>query len=200
MLCFVALGAYVSHRPPGPLDLWAQGFAGRGLGLAAVAYRGGLLPTYVVMGILAIALAVLRPSWRGRVAFALVALLSTWLISDFFKNFFGRPRPEHWFLFHETSASYASGHAALPLIAYGLPAIFLWKSGLSRPVRLAASGALALWCALVAWSRLAMGAHYPTDLLGGWLLALAVLAGLRALVELFADVRLSVRPSAAPPT
>lgn len=200
MLCFIALGAYVSHRPPGWLDRWGLGLAGHGLGFATVAYRSGLLPAYVVLGLLAIALALRRPRLRGPVAFAVVAFVSTWLLSDLFKSLFGRLRPEGWSMVHETSASYASGHAALTLVTYGLLAFFLWRSSLPRPVRLAASSALAAWCAIVAWSRLAMGAHYATDLIGGWLLAVAVLAGLRALVELFRDVRLSVRPTAAPPT
>jgi undecaprenyl-diphosphatase len=123
-------------------------------------------------------------AWRGRVLFAIVALLLAWVVSDFFKAVFHRARPADWQLVHESSTSYSSGHATLTVVVYGLWAYFLWNSSLPRPLRLVLSGMLVLWCLIVAWSRLAMGAHYPTDIAGGWLLAAAVLLGLRALVGL----------------
>ena len=150
--------------------------------------------------LLGIAFAVIVPSWRGRVAFSVVALLVGWVVSDFFKDLFERARPLDWVGVHETSYSYSSGHATLTLIAYGLWAYYLWRSDLPAPLRAGLSGFLVLWCAIVGWSRLAMGAHYPTDVLGGWLLGLAILAAIRAVALAFKGVRLSAWPASEPPT
>lgn len=184
MILYIVLGAYVSSRPPGPLDRAAEGLVGHGLPLAIVAYRSGLLPAYLAISLIALVAALVLPRWRGRVAFAVAALLASWVVSDFFKGVFHRPRPEDWVLVRETSNSYSSGHATLSLVVYGLWAYFLWRSNLPPAVRLIASGTLMVWCLIVAWSRLAMGAHYPTDLIGGWLLGIAMLTGLWSLSTL----------------
>ena len=180
LILYIALGAYVSARPPGAFDLAARPLVGHGLGLALVAYRSGLFPTYATLAVLAVIGSLWVPRWRGRVAFGVVALLSAWVVSDYFKSVFARPRPADWVIVHESSTSYSSGHATLSLVVYGLWAYFIWHTALPQPVRVAVSGTLALWCLIVAWSRLAMGAHYPTDLVGGWLLALAILTALAA--------------------
>jgi len=177
---YVTIGDLVAHQPPGAFDRGAQALLGHGLGLAIWGYRSGLFPTFAALCVLTIIFAIFVREWRGRVAFATGALLLTWFISDRFKDFFARPRPEHWLLVHETSPSYSSGHAANSLVFYGLWAFFLWRSGLPLGIRIAASGILGVWTLIVAWSRLAMGAHYPTDIIGGWLLAIAVVCGLRA--------------------
>ena len=78
------------------------------------------------------------------------------------------------------SASYSSGHSALGLAFYGLWALMIWISDLPLAARIAVSGVLFAWSVVIDWSRLAMGAHYPTDIIGGWLLAIAVVAALRA--------------------
>jgi undecaprenyl-diphosphatase len=90
--------------------------------------------------------------------------------SDFFKAFFQRARPPEWFAIHETSFGYASGHATLSLAFYGLWAYVAWRAMAPSPGRTALVVGLGLWIAAIGWSRLALGAHYPTDLLGGYLL------------------------------
>jgi undecaprenyl-diphosphatase len=177
---YAALGSAVSWRPPSAFDLAGQALLGHGLAFAYVAYRSGLFQTYAVLCVITIVAAIFLPRWRGRVAFAIGALLLTWIISDRFKDLFHRPRPDHWLLVHETSASYSSGHSALGLAFCGLWALMIWLSDLPLAVRIAVSGLLFAWSVAIDWSRLAMGAHFPTDIIGGWLLALAVVCGLRA--------------------
>lgn len=177
---YVALGAAVSWRPPGDVDLAAQALLGHGLALAYVGYRSGLFQTYSALCIVTIVAAIFLPRWRRRVAFAVGALLLTWIVSDRFKEFFHRPRPDHWLLAHESSPSYSSGHAANGLAFYGLWALMIWRSGLPLGVRAVASTALFAWSVLIDWSRIAMGAHFATDIVGGWLLAIAVVCALRA--------------------
>jgi len=132
-----------------------------------------------VLGPLGIALIVVAwrfPQWRGRVAFGIVVLLLCWLGADFFQHFFARPRRLDWVVKHETAFSYPSSHAAIAVGFYLLWGEIVRRSELPDRVR----GPLALVLAAVAagilWARLALGAHYATDLFGGALWALAVIA------------------------
>ncbi|MGW0758279.1 phosphatase PAP2 family protein [Streptomyces sp. NPDC002814] len=85
--------------------------------------------------------------------------------------------------------SYPSGHTAF-LTALALVAALLatGRLGLGRT----AGASLVLGSALVAggamgWAQVALGAHYPTDVLGGWCTALAVIPATAWLVDRIAD-------------
>ncbi|MEU6591330.1 phosphatase PAP2 family protein [Streptomyces sp. NPDC046881] len=94
--------------------------------------------------------------------------------------------------------SYPSGHTAF-LTALALMAALLATHRLGLG---GAAGTLLVLCAaLVAgaamgWAQVALGAHYPTDALGGWCTALAVIPVTAWLVDRTAD-RLLDRPADA---
>lgn len=170
------LGAAVSHVPPSGIDLAGRALAGEAPGLALIFTASCWWVALVALAVVAIAIAVRFPEWRPRVIYALVTTLVTWQVSDALKNVFRRPRPDYWRLIHEPSFSYSSGHAMFALLVYWTWAWFVWNSDLPRPVPLTLAPLLALWGCGVIWSRLALGAHYVTDLIGGLLLATAALA------------------------
>jgi undecaprenyl-diphosphatase len=185
-ILYTGLGLAVSHVPPFGVDLAGRALAGEAPQLALLFTRSCLWYALLVLGIGAIVLAVYAPAWRARVIYAIPTTLVTWQLSDLLKTVFGRPRPDYWRLIHEPTYSYSSGHAMFALVVYGLWAWFVWNSGLPRPVRAVLAPLLALWGCGVVWSRLALGAHYVTDLLGGLLLGatmLALAAALRAALE-----------------
>lgn len=94
--------------------------------------------------------------------------------------------------------SYPSGHTAFATalaLAVALPAT--GRPGLGR----AAGTSLVLAAALAAgavmgWAQVALGAHYPTDVLGGWCTALAVVPATAWLVDRAADRRADTRRGA----
>lgn len=186
-ILYAGLGLAVSHVPPFGIDLAARPLAGHAQKLAYILSESCYWYVLLGYGIAWIVLAVLVPGWRGRVIYAISTMLVTWQLSDFLKNLFRRPRPDYWVLIHEPTYSYSSGHAMFALLVYGLWAWFVWNSGLPRPLRLVLAPLLALWAGGIVWSRMALGAHYPTDLIGGILLgtttlslAAAIWAALRA--------------------
>jgi membrane-associated phospholipid phosphatase len=179
-ILYVALGHAVSHGPPYGIDLAGRALAvqapnGPALHLALLFTRSCLWYALVVLGAIAVAVAIRFPAWRGRVIYALPTTLITWQVSDALKVLFGRPRPEYWKLIHEPTFAYSSGHAMFAVLVYWLWAWFIWNSDLPRGARIVIAPFLALWGCGVIWSRLALGAHYVTDLIGGILLAATAL-------------------------
>jgi undecaprenyl-diphosphatase len=173
---YVALGRAVSHVPPFGIDVAGRPLAGQAPSLALVFTESCYWPVLLALGIIAILVAIRYPKWRERVIYAVPTTLITWQLSDVLKNVFHRPRPEYWKLIHEPTLAYSSGHAMFALMVYGLWAWFIWKSDLPRSVRLVVAPLLALWACGVIWSRLALGAHYVTDVIGGVLLGATMLA------------------------
>lgn len=90
---------------------------------------------------------------------------------------------------HGGYLSYPSGHTAfLTAVALAVALLAVGRIGLGRT----AGTLLVLAAALVAgaamgWAQVALSAHYPTDVLGGWCTALAVVPATAWLVDRSAD-------------
>jgi undecaprenyl-diphosphatase len=90
---------------------------------------------------------------------------------------------------HDGNLSYPSGHTAFATaLALVVALLATGRLGLGRT----AGTLLVLAAALVAgavmgWAQVALGAHYPTDVLGGWCTALAVIPATAWLVDRMAD-------------
>lgn len=173
---FLTIGTIVTTQPLLPLDRAGQAIAGEVTPLAVVFTESCYIQYLLVFMIGAIVLAVRSRAWRARMIFAIVTGLVSWRVSDFFKGHFARPRPEYWVAKHETSFAYGSGHAMFTVLVYWLFAYYLATSRVPRAARVAGTLLLVLWGFGVLWSRLALGAHYVTDLAGGIALAIAMLA------------------------
>jgi undecaprenyl-diphosphatase len=167
---FLALGFAVTRLPLGVIDGTLPAFAGHAVGVALVFTRAGTFIYYVALAALTLLIGSQRRGWFGCALTIIVALLCAWFSSDLFKEFFARARPEHWYALRETSFSYASGHATLSLAFYGGWAYLLARGVAPSWWRTALIALLIVWVMAIGWSRLALGAHYPTDVLGGYLL------------------------------
>jgi undecaprenyl-diphosphatase len=119
--------------------------------------------------------------WSAAVLLAAVAV-GTSVLSSGVKAWVGRARPTvpHP-VAHASGASFPSGHA-LTAAATALLAVVLLRP-LGQAVWRPVAAAFAVVAALaVSFSRLVLGVHYLSDVLGGWLAAVALVAGLRALL------------------
>ena len=113
-----------------------------------------------------------------RAAILMVIILGERLAVDGLKLFFGRARPAFdTNLVHVQNLSFPSGHSANSLTAYVLVALFV-VTGRFRMPAIAAAFAIAF---IVGLTRILIGVHWLSDVVGGWaagllavMLALAV--------------------------
>jgi undecaprenyl-diphosphatase len=111
-----------------------------------------------------------RRHWLPAVLPAL-ALAGAWVGSLLIKGLVDRPRPpvaDRLTVVH--SWSYPSQHAAQALATWGMLALMLMAGRSARARVLLAAGA-ALIAFVVGLTRLYLGAHWMTDVLGGWAIA-----------------------------
>lgn len=110
-----------------------------------------------------------RRRWSYLVVW-MIALVGGGLLSLQMKTIFARPRPVFTNpLLIEESFSFPSAHAMTSLITYGIIAYFLWHEVHNRIVRILIVFAAALLIILVGISRMTLGVHYLSDVLGGFM-------------------------------
>ena len=122
-----------------------------------------VLPSAALVGVCG-ALCVRDPGVRRAMTVALLAMALAWLVSRGLSALWPTPRPfalglgVQW-LEHKPTASFPSSHASAAF-AMGFA---LWRRLRGRPARWLPL----LLAALVGWSRVALGVHFPVDVLAG---------------------------------
>jgi membrane-associated phospholipid phosphatase len=181
LIAFVALGLVVSYRLPSPIDVFARPYAGHGVPIAKALTVFGTFPVYTTISALLLVVGFLKRDLLRPVLISIVTLLAAWQVSDACKTLYHRPRPNYWFGYHEPSYSYPSGHATLVIAFYGFWTAVAWASDLPVAVKRWVRLAFAALAIAIGWARLALGAHYVTDVIGGYLLG-ATMASLGMIV------------------
>jgi undecaprenyl-diphosphatase len=142
--------------------------------LKAVTTMGNTAVLFGIVGVIALALVVRH---RSRLAAYLVVTgVGAIIMGPALKLFVGRLRPvvEHTVALAPGN-SFPSGHALGSIVCYGaialvfLPAVHRW----GRRILLAAMAVLVV---LIGFSRIALGVHFLSDVVGGWLLGAVWLA------------------------
>ncbi|MFD8599605.1 phosphatase PAP2 family protein [Kitasatospora sp. NPDC059646] len=127
---------------------------------------------------------------RALAAWVVVQGLLGWAASSVGRAVIGRARPH----FADpvavgSGAGFPSGHAIASAVACGVLLMLVWPRA-DRAVRAVAGTGAALTVLGVGWTRLALGVHYPSDVLAGWAAAAAVLAGVTLAAEVWLPGRL----------
>src|SRR6476659_6512729 len=99
------------------------------------------------------------------------------LLVRFGKATVGRQRPPvEYRLVTETNESFPSGHALASAAILGVVLVVLLPSIHSRAARIAVLAGVGLFVLSIGLSRLYLGVHWATDVIGGWVTGLAWLA------------------------
>lgn len=117
--------------------------------------------------------------WRS-LTYLLVALAGSPVINRGAKFLFHRVRPHLWEPASPlTSFAFPSGHAMSSMTLVATLVILTWGSRWFWPTFVAGT----LYAVTIGWTRLYLGAHYPSDVLAGWMISIAWAIGLSLLIK-----------------
>jgi len=139
----------------------------------ACTFLGG--PLLIPIGIAFVLAALLSRRLRLALIIAVVLIVAAFF-TDLVKDYVARPRPSVNQLVSAPGYSFPSGHTLNSTATYGLLALVAWRSRLPLAIRRAAVVVGVTIPLLVGLSRIALGVHYPTDVLAGWLVGVALVA------------------------
>jgi undecaprenyl-diphosphatase len=111
-----------------------------------------------------------RKQWH-LLTYVLVTILGSSLLNAIVKVIFHRFRPKLWELSYSPppDLSFPSGHAMGSMTFVMVLLILTWETRWRILTIILGT----LFVLIIAWTRLYLGFHFPSDILGGWLLAIA---------------------------
>lgn len=105
----------------------------------------------------------------------LINLISAFLINEITKSIFTRTRPVGINLIDETGYSFPSGHSMVALSFYGFITYILFKQTKNKYNKILLLTTFSIIIISIGFSRIYLGVHYLTDVIGGFLLSIIYL-------------------------
>ncbi len=113
--------------------------------------------------------------WKMEAYFLLASFAAMGVASTALKYVYQRPRPSIEWLIDTIGYSFPSWHTAITMLIAGVIVSIIQQRMKAGLAKMALQAGLIVLAGLVALSRIYIGVHYPTDIIGGWLLALTLL-------------------------
>lgn len=110
-------------------------------------------------------------------------LIISTILNNVIKIIIRRSRPDVIKLVTETSFSYPSGHTMASVSIYGIIIYLLLNSNINKTVKYISSVGLSLLILLIGISRIYLGAHYMSDIIGAMLVSTIWLLIFTSIIE-----------------
>jgi undecaprenyl-diphosphatase len=171
---FVWLGLLIRSGDPTPFDLAGRASlrALENPTLSAIMWGASVYGAPVrlsPLGLLAAAVFLYR-GWRRGALLVIATLVGAWVLDTALKLLFARDRPQAFFDYYPAPASYSfpSGHALFAVCFFGGLAVLLTHRLNGRAIQAAVWVVAVALILLIGASRVYLGVHYPTDVVGGY--------------------------------
>ena len=172
---FASIVAHVFHEPSlVQFDLWLleqlqSRMHASGYMIAQAVSAMGSAPLMVALALAIGSMLALRRQWLMLQGW-LIALVGGEVLNLVMKGLFQRPRPLHSEILSSQSWSFPSGHAMASLVAYGMLVYLLTVlvPGLGRRRLAIVAGCAVLLILAIGWSRIYLGVHHFSDVIGGY--------------------------------
>lgn len=126
-----------------------------------------LLPSYCIL----IAILLFEKRKKTALNVGIIGVSST-AILHLLKEIFKRHRPSNQLLMHVTGFSFPSGHSFSSFIFYTLIIYLIWQTKLSLSLKIFFAILFFSFAALIAFSRVYLHVHYPSDVVAGFCLSI----------------------------
>ena len=104
-----------------------------------------------------------------------INLVISAILNVLLKHVINRPRPEGYRIVDETGYSFPSGHSMISMAFYGLILYIILKNCKNKKLRNILCSMLAILIVLIGFSRVYLGVHYASDVIGGFVVSIAYL-------------------------
>ena len=105
----------------------------------------------------------------------IVNLVLVTILSNFLKLFFQRPRPNFNALVIENTYSFPSGHSMISIVFYGYFIYLIYKFVDNKIIKWLLITLLSIIILFIGFSRVYLGVHYVSDVVGGFVFGIAYL-------------------------
>ena len=105
--------------------------------------------------------------------FANLAIIT--ILNQLLKKILQRPRPTEYRIIEETGYSFPSGHSMVSMAFYGYLIYLIYKYVKNKYVKWISISLLSILICLIGISRIYLGVHYTSDVLGGFLISISYL-------------------------
>lgn len=113
-------------------------------------------------------------AWHGAAVYVLASVAGGGILSAVLKLMFDRPRPEIVGQFDTVhTASFPSGHAMVGTVTYLTLGALLVRFSRTRAEAIYIVAVTGFITALIGFTRVYLGVHWPSDVLAGWALGLS---------------------------
>lgn len=109
----------------------------------------------------------------GASIFANLAIITA--LNQLLKNILQRPRPTEYRIIEETGYSFPSGHSMISMAFYGYLIYLIYKHVKNKYVKWISMVLLSILICSIGISRIYLGVHYTSDVLGGFLISISYL-------------------------
>ena len=107
------------------------------------------------------------------------------LLNRIIKLLIQRPRPTTNLIMHYSSYSFPSGHSSAAALVLGCLILLTWRVVRRDWIKVTITTILVMLVLAIGFSRVYVGAHYPSDVLAGWCLGTSVVTGFQLLFNHF---------------
>lgn len=183
LVAFALLAYALSHSAsPWRIDVEAAPLRGQATPLAVLFTASGRALPLSVIAIAGVAIAAFsRVNIVAAIAILVIQCVSQGAV-EAVKHVLMRSRPDEWLVHRELGYSFPSGHATTAIVFFGSWLVMAANAPLPKSVKVGIIAILVIWIVGIGWSRVSLGAHYPTDVIGGTLFGAAWACALWALL------------------
>ena len=96
-------------------------------------------------------------------------------LNQLLKNILQRPRPTEYRIIEETGYSFPSGHSMISMAFYGYIIYLIYKYVKNKYIKWISIVLLSILICSIGISRIYLGVHYTSDVLGGFLISVSYL-------------------------